>query len=212
MRWCRGGGTGTARAGRRSPTAPRVLRVFVAAAAAALLALGASACGGESKGEKWASSLCTSVSDWRSELQSISSDVQQQVTSQPSVSSAKTAVSSGVQQAAAATRKLRDELSDLGAPDTDAGAEAKAELDSLRSRLQADVGKAQSTLASAGGSASASELLTKLAGVASTLETSLRDAQATVRKISSLDPGGELQQGFEDADSCKDLRGNSNGE
>jgi hypothetical protein len=194
-------------------TAPRVLRALLPAAAAALLALGAAACGGgESEGEKWAAGVCTSVSDWSSELQSISSDVQQQVTSQPSFSSAKTAVSSGVQQAAAATRKLRDELSDLGAPDTDAGAEARAELDSLENRLQADVGKARSTLASAGSSASASELLTKLAGVASTLETALGDARATVRKISSLDPGGELQQGFEDADSCKDLRGSSNGD
>jgi hypothetical protein len=188
-----------------------VPRVFVAAAAAALLVLGASGCG-ESKGEKWASSLCTSISDWRSELQSISSDVQEQVTSQPSVSSAKTAITSGVQQAAAATRKLRDELTDLGAPDTDAGAQAKAELDSLGNRLQANLSEVQSTVAGAGSSGSASELLTKLSGVASTLETSLGDAQATVRKISSLDPGGELQQGFEDADSCKDLRGSSNGD
>jgi hypothetical protein len=192
-------------------TTPRALRAVVPAAA--VLALCASGCGGgESEGEKWASGLCTSVSDWRAQLQTISSDVQDQVTSQPSVASAKAAVRSGVQQAGEATRKLRDELGDLGPPKTDAGAEAKSELDSLGTRLQADVSQVQSAVAGVGASAAPSELLTKLAGVSSTLEKALRDAQSTVQKISSLDPGGELQQGFQDADSCKDLRGSSNGD
>jgi uncharacterized phage infection (PIP) family protein YhgE len=192
-------------------TTPRALRALVPAAAAAVLALAAAACGGESEGEKWASGVCTSVSDWRSELQSISADVQDQVTSQPSVASAKAAVTSGVQQAADATQKLRDELSDLGPPKTDAGAEAKSELDSLSSRLQADVSQVQSAVASVGASAAPSELLTKLGGVASTLGNALRDAQTSVQKISSLEPGGELQKGFQDADSCKEFRSSSNG-
>src|SRR5262245_57260657 len=101
------------------------MRPFIAALSLGCLLALAAGCGEEESGaEAWAGDVCSSVQEWRENLTSLAVDAQVEGLSPDTV---RTAIEGGVE----ATERLRDQLNDLGPPDTEAGDEIEQELDAL---------------------------------------------------------------------------------
>lgn len=163
----------------------------------------AAGCGGEEpEAEGWAEDLCSSVQDWRGELESIVVDAQSEGLS---VQGIRTAIDEGVE----ATRSLQDELRELGPPDTEAGDEIEQEIDELTDRVVEEVEAAQAAAEALPEDQSVSELLASLMSIAGGLESVAADVPATFVDIQELEPGSELEDAFESAEDCRSLRGNA---
>src|SRR5262245_14913162 len=165
--------------------------VLLAAALGALSFL-AAGCGGDdetTKTTQWADSLCTATTTWTQSL----SDAASSVTSNGLTRSA---IQSAVDDAKTATQKFVDDLQGLGAPDTQAGADAQDAINELASDLSGDVDDAQSAIENSSTVAGA------ISAVTNALTTMSNQVSSTFTQIRQLDPKGELEQAFEDADSC----------
>jgi hypothetical protein len=165
---------------------------ILALAGLALLA----GCGGDDSNaaEDYANSVCGVLSNW----------VADQQATVKSLRDAGVSITAEDLRAAAgdvrdSTQVLVRDLADLDAPDTDAGNQAKSELSSLGTKLRDQVDTVEQAL-SGGGS-----MLSQVSTVTAAASTAATELQATYDSIKELDPGGELQDGFEDADDCKTL-------
>jgi hypothetical protein len=181
-------------------------------AALALLVLAAAfvagtGCGGDDEppAEAWANDVCTSISDWRTTIEGIVGDVQSQITSGNAGAAIKDAVASGVD----ATTQLKDELQAIGAPETEAGEEAKQALDDFADDAAQTAEDVQAQAQKLPDSGSVSELLSQLTPLAASLESLAQEGQAKLNDLEQLDPSGEIQDGVENAESCQSLMGNS---
>jgi hypothetical protein len=179
------------------------LALLVLAAAAAA----ATGCGGDDEppAEAWANDVCTSISDWRTSIEGIVGDLQSQLTSPDAGAAVKDAISSGVD----ATTQLKDDLEAIGPPETEAGDEAKQALDEFADEATQTAEDVQAQAEKLPDSGSVSELLGQLAPMAASLESLANEGQAKLQELESLDPSGEIQDGFENAESCQSLMGNS---
>lgn len=180
--------------------------------ALALLVLGAAlvaatGCGGDDEppAEAWANDVCTSISDWRTSIEGIVGDLQSQLTSADAAAAVKDAVASGVD----ATTQLKDELQDIGAPETEAGEEAKQALDDFADQAAQTADDVQAQAEKLPDSGSVTELLGQLTPMAASLESLAREGQSQLQDLESLDPSGEIQDGVENAEACQSLTGNS---
>ena len=174
----------------------------VAALLVALAALAAAGCGGSSSSsatptDTWASGVCTAVSTWKTSLTDIASTVKSGGVSQDSLNSAAT-------QAKDATSTLADSLKKLGKPDTQAGQQAKDDVDQLSSELSKNVQTIQDAISNASGAAG---LLTAVSTASATLVTMGNEVSTTLTDLQKLDPKGEIQQAFKQSSSCKSLLG-----
>ena len=88
---------------------------------------------------------------------------------------------------------------DLGKPDTSAGAQAKATMDTLSSQLEADVSAVQSSTES-----SVLAGISKASGALATAQTQIKTA---FDQLKALDAKGELGDAFSQASSCTSLTG-----
>jgi hypothetical protein len=181
-------------------------------AALALLVVGvavvaAAGCGGEDEppAEAWANDVCTSIGDWRTSIEGIVSDLQSQLTSPDAAGAVKDAIASGVD----ATTQLKDELQDIGPPDTEAGEEAKQALDDFADQASQTADDVQAQAEKLPESGSLGELLGQLAPMAASLESLAQDGQAKLDDLEQLDPSGEIQDGVDNAEACQSLRGSS---
>jgi hypothetical protein len=164
--------------------------------------LAVAACGGEdSSAEAWAGDVCSSVQEWRDNLTSLVVDAQ---TGGLSVESVRTAVDGGVE----ATRRLRDQLQDLGPPDTEAGDQIEQEVDDLADEVVEEVEAARTEAEALPEDQSVAELLQSLTSIAGGLQSVVGDVQQTFSEIQELEPGAELEDGFENAGACQELREN----
>jgi hypothetical protein len=169
-------------------------RVGLAALMAATLM--AAGCAGDDaeSAESWASSVCAGMSNWLSEvdeaLQSLTDD---------GLAINEEDVRAAVDQAEEATAMLVEDLEELGPPDTEGGEDAQSELESLEASLRSEVETVQEASESGSGTAE----------IASTVTTSVSEAYEEISlflaELRGIDPAGELQQGFENADECGSL-------
>jgi hypothetical protein len=160
----------------------------------------AAGCGGEESGAgPWVDDVCSSVQEWRENLTSLAVDAQVEGLSPETVM---TAIEGGVE----ATRRLRDQLEDLGPPDTEAGDEIERELDELADGIVESAEEAQAQAEALPEDQSVPELLESLTAIAGDLQSVVGDAQATFAELQELEPGQELEQAFESSDDCQDLR------
>jgi hypothetical protein len=178
----------------------------------ALLVLGAAlvaatGCGGDDEppAEAWANDVCTSISDWRTTIEGIVSDLQSQLTSPDAGAAVKDAIASGVD----ATTELKDELQAIGPPETEAGDEAKKALDEFADDAAQTADDVQAQAQKLPDSGSVSELLGQLTPMAASLESLAQEGQAKLNDLEQLDPSGEIQDGVENAEACQSLMGNS---
>jgi len=151
-------------------------------------------CGGdkENASEQWAGDVCSQLSTWVTSVQ----DAVSSLTANP-LSLDKAAVQAATKDVKVATDELVNGLADLGPPQTDSGEQAKSELDDLGSQLQQQVGQVEQE-------AKAGSL--SLVTVTSALATASSAVRSTYDSLQSLDTGGELRDGFENAGSCDSFR------
>jgi hypothetical protein len=170
-------------------------RAQISALVAVVLLVG---CGGDSDSsasEDYANSVCGELSTWVT-------DVNGAVTSltDAGLATDKEDVQSAVDQATSATDDLLSSLEELGPPETDAGEQAKSELDSLGATLRQQIETIEQALdADTGAVALAATVTAALSTAASAVESSYNELRV-------LDPGGELEDAFQNGDDCKSLR------
>jgi methyl-accepting chemotaxis protein len=167
----------------------------------AFAALAAAGCGGSSSSttptDTWASGVCTAVSTWKTSLTNIATSVKSGGVSQDSLNTAAT-------QAKDATNTLADSLKKLGKPDTQAGQQAKDDVNQLSSQLSKNVQTIQDAISNASGAAG---VLTAVSTASSTLVTMGNEVSTTIGDLQKLDPKGEIQRAFKQSSSCKSLLG-----
>jgi hypothetical protein len=179
------------------------VRRFAAAVVLSLIvAIVLSGCGGSSPEEKWAGSVCSDVGDWKSQVQKAADDVKTQQQSPEAGTLA--AINADVKSAVDATQQLATDLKSTKPPDTEAGTQAKQQIDSLASQLDTTVTEAKQTLDSVPEGASLTETVQKLAPLVPDLSSLLASASSTLSSVQAS--ASEIKDGFEKADSCKQFR------
>jgi hypothetical protein len=172
-------------------------RVFFAAGLATV-ALAAAGCGGDdeaSSSERWAGDVCSSVSSWQESIQSATDSL--------GAGGGTDAVEAAVEDITEATRTLADDLETLGAPETEAGAEAAELVETLSDDLAGAVDDVEEALE---GVDDASGALAAASAVAAVLTTVGTQVSSIVGELQQLDARGELGDAFDQADSCEELR------
>ena len=152
-------------------------------------------CGGsdeESAGEQWAGDVCSQLTTWVTSVE----DAVTSLAGNP-LSLDKEALQAATEDVKGATDKLVDGLAGLGPPDTEAGAQAKSELDELGTQVQQQLDEVEKAADS--GSLS-------IVTVTAALSTAASAVRSSFESLESIDSDGELRDGFEDAESCDSLR------
>jgi membrane protein implicated in regulation of membrane protease activity len=162
------------------------------------VALALAGCGGgddEDSAESWANDVCGSLSTWVTDIDEAVGSL-----TENGLSLGEEDVQTAVEQVADATTKLADDLEELGPPETDGGEQAQSELESLATSLRSEVQTVQQAVDSDSGAVAVTST------VSTSVSTVASDVQSTFDNLEGLDPGGELQQGFESADECDSFR------
>src|SRR3954465_14272110 len=145
--------------------------------------------GGGASAEAWGSGVCSSLTTWKTSLESIKTDV----TTQPSESQ--------IRQAGrdfdSATKTLTQSLEQLGTPDTAQGQAAKQSLDTLVTTLDNGMNKIDDALSSSG------SVLSQISTISATLATMASDLKLAGANLDQPAPSGELRQAFRQAGACK---------
>jgi hypothetical protein len=162
----------------------------------------ASGCGGSDDETEtdptvaWASGFCTAVSNWREELQTITSQFSDTSNlSQEGLQSAAT-------DAKSATQHFLDELDDLGAPETASGDAVESSIDSLATTLETEVETIEATANDVSGLTDLPSAISTISASLGTLGTALSEMLQT---IENADVGDELESALEDSPECDDL-------
>ena len=163
-------------------------------------AIVAGGCGGddESSTSEWADDTCSAATTWTDSISAAAQSLQGGNLSQEAFQSA-------VDDVKEATETFTDDLEDLEAPETEAGQQAKESIDQLADELQPEVDELESAVEDAEG-AGASGILSAVPVISSTLMTMGNEVSSTFSELQQLDVGGELEDAFEQADSCDELR------
>jgi hypothetical protein len=178
-----------------------VRRVASVLALSAALAVVAAGCGGASPEEKWASGVCSDISDWKDQLQKSVNDVREQVQSPGTGTIA--GVQAEVQEAVDATQKLASDLRARGAPDTESGDEAKQQLDAFATQLDAAFTQVKQTVGNLPAGADAGEIVKRLAPLAPALQSLAVKTSSTLDSVKAS--SSKLKEGFDKADSCDEF-------
>jgi hypothetical protein len=161
----------------------------------------AAGCGGgddsTSSVDKWASSFCTSFTDYVDSLKGIATTVTGGNLSRNSLQSA-------ANDAVDATKTFTSDVKGLGAPQTPTGEEAKQQVDTLADQLSADADKIKTATQDISG---ASGIATAVSLISTTVASAKTQIQNTVDQLKTLAPAGEMRQAFASADSCSALSG-----
>jgi hypothetical protein len=174
-------------------------------AAIIVLALVAAGCGGgegsSAEEEAWANEVCTSIASWRTEVQTIATDAAQAVT-EPGAT--RDTVEGAIDDGLQATETLLEDLRGAVPPDTSEGDEAKAAVDAFLDDVSSANDEVESALADLPEGAGLAAIVAELSGLATSLQTTVESGRALVTELTEL--GGTMQEAFENADSCQELR------
>jgi len=175
----------------------------LAAVAVVVVALTVAGCGGKKNDttstQDWANGVCTAFTTWKSSLTDLQKTVKSGGLTQQSLNSA-------VNGAQDATNTLAKDLKKLGKPDTQAGQQAKDDIQQLSDELSSGSKTISDAMSNAKG---ATGFLTAVSTVSSTLASMATEIQTTVTNLQKLDPKGELEKAFKSAPACKSLTGSS---
>src|SRR5262245_47301465 len=180
-------------------------RRYLLGIAVVVLAVAAAGCGGGNGGpsaeEVWAGDLCTSIASWQTEVEAITRNTADALT-QPGAT--REDLVSGIEDGLDATKEFADELRAMVPPDTPDGAEAQTEVNAFLDDVRSADHKVRTARADLPQGAGLAEVVTRLAGLATSLQSTIEGGQALVEDLTEL--GGDVKDGFENADSCKELR------
>lgn len=156
-------------------------------------------CGGDdetSGANEWARSVCSAVTTWTASVSAAAASLQGGNLSENSLESA-------VDDVTEATKTLADELEDVGEPDTEDGQQAKDSIDQLSKDVEDGVQELEDAVDSASGGIGALDAISQ---ISATLATMSRQVAGVVDELEQLDPAGELDDAFNNADECSSLR------
>jgi methyl-accepting chemotaxis protein len=176
-------------------------RLLVPAAVVLAAALLAAGCGGSddepeaNSATVWAGQLCTALSGWVTVVKNTANGLKAGNLDKESLASAGNDVKT-------ATTTLVDEVKDLPTPDTDAGDQAKEEVDQLADNLQKGADDIESAVDDLNDSGSVVSAATT---VGTTLATMQSEMRSTVNSVRELDAQGDLRTAFQDAVPCQEL-------
>ena len=168
-----------------------------------VLLLAVAGCGGSgtSAEEAWAEELCGSVASWKTEVESIARNAADALT-EPGATRAD--VEAAVENGLDATDTLIQELRASVPPDTPEGDQAQAAVDSFLDDVRASDDEVRTALAGLPEGAGLAEIVAELSGLATGLQQTVESGRTLVSDIQQL--GSALQDGFENAESCEELR------
>jgi hypothetical protein len=158
------------------------------------LALLAAGCGGSDDATAaWADGLCSALTAWTASVEAAATTIRES----PSADSLSTAVDDVI----AATGTLADDVKGLGRPDTDVGRQAEETLTELAGSLEEDASTLQQTLDQAGNGLTG--LLEAAPAITGTFGSMANSVGQAFTDLEQLDAKGELEQAFQDAESCQ---------
>ena len=150
----------------------------------------------------WASSVCTSLSDWQSSITALADVSGGELT--------KESLGEKLDAAETATEQLVTELKDLGPPALESGDELKQQLDSAADSLQSSYDSLESGAQDALDADSPAAFLQALAALAPEFQNLLDQIRTAVTDLENAnvaeDAKTELQQAFSQAESCQTLK------
>ena len=169
----------------------------------AVLAFAAAGCGGgQSAEEQWADDVCTPIQNWNTQISQLIDDAKAAVSS-PNASTIDT-LKTDAQKAVSATNTLKSDLRNLPPAPGDNGQSARQTITSFANQMSQTVNALKSSVSALSSSSTKSEAATALAGASGQISTLTTQAKSAVNKVEQI--SSDLKSGFEDADSCKDLR------
>ena len=161
----------------------------------------ATGCGGDDGGSsatEWADDVCSSITTWTDSISSAVDSLRGENLTEEGLRSA-------VEDVERATNDFVDDVKGLDAPETDAGEQAKELLDQMADDVEGNVSTIEEAVEDSGGSG-VLEAVSVVAGTLSSMGTQL---SSTFAALEQLDAGGELEEAFEEADSCDELESGS---
>jgi hypothetical protein len=179
-----------------------VRRAALTVCSVALAAVFWAGCGGDGENDaarEWATSVCSSIGDWRADVQANIENLRQD----PGAISAD-ALREAADDSLQSTETLLDELRGLGAPETEAGERARDEVEQLLESLEQRIARVRETAEAA--EAGVASVLATLASISTQVQGAADDTSETLRELEELDPGGPLAEAFRDEDACRTLR------
>ncbi|HLF00152.1 MAG TPA: hypothetical protein VI540_09665 [Gaiellaceae bacterium] len=151
----------------------------------------------------WAGSICSSLTEWQSSIESIANVA--------ATGLSKESLANAFDDAAQATDELVADLKALDSPDIETGDELKRRLDQSVDELSSDYESLKAEAEDALDADSTAELLGALASLAPRFQALIGGVGEMLETLQSEDVVGgardELEQAFEDAESCRELRG-----
>jgi hypothetical protein len=148
--------------------------------------------GGGSSATEWADGLCSAITEWTESVQATSNSLKGGNLSEDSLKEA-------ADDFKTATQEFVDEVRALGAPDTESGEQAKEEIDQLGDSVEENVREIEEAVDDGG------NLATTVSAVTTALSAMGEQLAAAFTSLEQLDPGGELEDAFRDAESCDQL-------
>jgi hypothetical protein len=169
-----------------------------------VLAALAASCGGSSQSaeEKWANDICGNVTTWKDSVTKATDDIQSQIRSPSSASV--DAIKADIKTISDATTKLSSNLKSTGAPNTQAGTQAKQQVDSFATQLDSTVQKAKNSTSSIPPGAGITSIISTLSSLGPSLQSLATSAQTALKSVQSS--ASALKDGFQKADNCKPYR------
>ena len=168
-----------------------------------VLAFAAAGCGGgQSAEEQWADDVCTPVQDWSTQISQLHDDAKAAVSS-PEASTIDT-LKTDAQQAVSATNTMKSDLRNLPPAPGENGQTARETLTSFANQMSQTINAVKSSVSGLSSSSSASEAASVPAGASAQVSTLTAQAKSAIKTVEQM--SSDLKSGFEDADSCKDLR------
>lgn len=154
--------------------------------------------------QQWANTVCTSITNWQGQIARSINDITMSVSGEVKLANVPIVLKDSLSQASKATRQLVSDLTAVGTPPTQAGAQARAELTELITRTTASIGSIEQSLADVP-TESLAAIATAIGDINSRLSAVVTDVAATFTRIEGLDPTGELAVAIASTPSCKSL-------
>jgi hypothetical protein len=180
-----------------------VIRLGATLVLSATLAFLAAGCGGETSAEEeWVGDICTAVSGWQDQVEQ-STDAAREALQSPGAGTL-AAIDTEVQEIIDATDMLGDDLRGLEPPDTEAGDQAKRELDTLAVQLESTAANMKETFDNLPEDPSITDYADALEPLVPSIQSLIGSVSTTFAAVK--ESGSELQEGFDAADSCERYR------
>jgi hypothetical protein len=160
--------------------------------------------GGKSSTEKWADSVCTSISTWKTQISQIAQDTATQLPTATSASAARTMIDGQLTKAEQATKTLGDELRAAGPPKTSDGQKAQETITSAVDQVKPQMEQARSQLQGLS-TTDLSSFISSVSQIAGSLSQVSGTISTATQQLSQLDPGSELQKAVKGSKECKAL-------